>query len=341
MADPIAHSSTDPHRERLITVLALSSLDGIGPASVHRIVGHFGPLTPLRAMCEGIDAVHSLSPSKRQAIREAGVLDEIDAAIMVAERRIDECSGLDIAVIDYWHPDFPTLLHRTGAGPVVLYIKGARRFPERTIAGIGTREPTRFGTAAATSCTRHLAEEGWTILSGLARGIDTTVHEAALAAGGHTVAILANGLDTVYPAENAGLARRIIAAGGSLVSENPPGTAAQSGLLVSRDRIQAGMSLAVAMYESSTTGGAMHAAMHARKLSRPVICPVPTPTFRDEPSLSGNLAILGWDRGVIPLRSANDYPHLHQTLKGHLTDPVSTDSTSALPLRRQSMLDGV
>ena len=124
-------------------------------------------------------------------------------------------------------------------------------------------------------------------VSGLALGVDTLCHEAALEAGGHTVAILANGLDSVYPGQNRELAARILAAGGALLSEQPLGAPALPRNLVARDRLQSGMSAATIVMQTDLIGGTMHTVRYAVLQGRPLIAPVPQGTHADAPKSRG------------------------------------------------------
>jgi DNA processing protein len=139
--------------------------------------------------------------------------------------------------------------------------------------------------------TGALVERGWSIVSGLALGIDTQVHRAALGAGGHTIAVLGNGLDHIYPMANERLAEEIVAAGGALVSEKPPGIPVTPGSLVARDRIQTGLSAGVVVIQTDLQGGPMHGARFALSQGRPLFVPVPGGTHADHPKSRGLLAL--------------------------------------------------
>jgi DNA processing protein len=136
-----------------------------------------------------------------------------------------------------------------------------------------------------------MAGRGWSIVSGLAVGVDTLCHEAALDAGGHTVAVLANGLDSVYPRQNTALAERILAAGGALLSEQPPGTPALPKHLFRRNRIQSGMSAATIVMQTDLVGGTMHTARYTLLQDRLLIAPVPQGAHAPEAKSRGLLAL--------------------------------------------------
>jgi DNA processing protein len=136
-----------------------------------------------------------------------------------------------------------------------------------------------------------LVEKGWSIVSGLAIGVDTEAHRQAIAAQGHTVAILANGLDKVYPRENKSLAEEILANGGALVSEQPFGMAATPTNLVQRDRLQSGMSVATIVMQTDIEGGSMHTARFTLTQRRRLLAPVPTGIHASEAKSQGILAL--------------------------------------------------
>lgn len=188
-------------------------------------------------------------------------------------------------------PSYPVWLPSIADPPAVLYVRGQLLPGPRYVACVGTRQPSLFGQTAAQKIAGFLAKQGWSIVSGLALGVDTRCHEAALAAGGHTVAVLANGLDTVYPAQNRGLAERILAAGGALLSEQPLGTTAIPRNLIARDRLQSGMSAATIVMQTDLIGGTMHTVRFAVMQNRPLVAPLPQGTHAKEPKSRGILAL--------------------------------------------------
>ena len=143
--------------------------------------------------------------------------------------------------------------------------------PVPAVAIVGTRHPTRFGRRVADVAARAAAAAGLAVISGLSAGIDTIALKSALAAGGRTWAVLGSGVDVPTPISNLGLAADIVASGGGLLAEVPPGTGVTRCQLVARDRIQSGLSLAVVLCQCEISSGAMHtarfAAIHGRFLA--------------------------------------------------------------------------
>ena len=246
-------------------------------------------------------------------------------------------------VISILNEDYPPLLRATRDGPALLFVKGGLQ-NERTVSVIGTREPTEHGHETARRMTQHFASRGWRIVSGLALGIDSVAHQAALASDGHTVAVLAHGLHTIAPRQNARLAEAILDAGGALVTEYPHGQAPGVGTFVARDRIQAGLSQGVIMVQSDLKGGSRHASRASLKYGRPVA--VPQPTSRDittmAPKIAANLAIIhrtpegqafletqDWAR-VHLLKSREDYTVVEEALLATSAQWTSTVQTRLL-----------
>lgn len=179
-----------------------------------------------------------------------------------------------IRVIPYFDDDYPDRLRQIDDPPVVLFSRGeaaALRHSE-SVAIVGTREPTRFGEQAALDAGRMAAEAGITVVSGLALGCDTKAHEGCVELNGVGIAVLANGLDRIYPAANKVLASRILDGGGCLVTENPIGARLTRWAFAYRDRIQSGLSARVLVIETDVKGGTMHTVKFSRKQQRPLGC---------------------------------------------------------------------
>lgn len=170
-----------------------------------------------------------------------------------------------------WHdPDYPALLRRTGSPPLALFVAGDPALLwHPAVAVVGSRSPTAGGRDNARDFAQALAATGLGVLSGLAAGIDTIAHEATLAAGGITVAVLGCGVDVAYPRSNADLHARI-AARGALVSEHLPGTTARREHFPSRNRIIAGLALGTLVIEAAERSGALITARLASEAGRDV-----------------------------------------------------------------------
>ncbi len=186
-----------------------------------------------------------------------------------SDRRWLESAG--VALIGCASEHFPPLLGQIASAPVALYVRGdAAVLSSVQLAMVGSRNPTASGVRTARDFAAFLARAGLTITSGLAIGIDTASHEGALAGGGRTIAVLGCGLDQVYPPENTRLADRIVAQGGALVSEFPPGTAPLRGNFPRRNRLISGLSLGTLVVEAARQSGSLITAQLAGTQGREV-----------------------------------------------------------------------
>ncbi len=239
-----------------------------------------GVLLRLARAFQPIDGVHRAT---RQRLARLGVGEE--ALAMLAEHRVrGEQSALGQALqkdqawlaksgaqlMGWDAPDYPALLRAIANPPPLLFLLGQRealQYPQ--LAVVGSRVPSSAGRRNAAHFAEQLARAGLGITSGLARGIDGVGHEAALAAGGFSVAVLACGLDRVYPPEHHSLAKRI-AQDGVLVSEHPPGSKPLPHHFPHRNRVISGLSLGVLVVEAGLRSGSLITARHALQQNREV-----------------------------------------------------------------------
>jgi DNA processing protein len=186
------------------------------------------------------------------------------------DREMEKMEKLGVEAFTFRDPGYPARLKETYDYPPVLYVRGAiLPQDEWCVAIVGTRGATVYGKQVAGEIAADLARSKITVVSGLARGIDTVAHRAALEVGGRTIAILASGLDSIYPAENASLARRIME-NGAIVSEYPVGTRPRADNFPRRNRIMSGMSLGTVVVEAGDTSGALITARMALEQNREV-----------------------------------------------------------------------
>lgn len=270
-----------------LKLLTLSMLKGVGPAALKKLavipgfenmeVEELGRIVSPVGRALDLDAKSIWSVAQDAAYKQVTAAEQHGARIL---------SSLD--------PEYPSLLTLTKDDPFIVYVKGTlAKDPLKSVAIIGTREPTATGVVIAQRVARTFAEQGWSIVSGLALGCDAIAHQAALNVGGHTVAVLAHGLQMISPSRHKGLAQAILDAGGALVSEYPFGQAVQAQQFVKRDRTQAGMAQGVVMIQSDTKGGSLHASRAALDYERWLAVPYPTTKDRQngEPKVQGNLVI--------------------------------------------------
>ena len=252
-----------PAVERLSDITALQTAAGLlGLQQLPRV----GPTTALRAALAG-----GISP------RLANNGSELAGALAWAEAEIERHRDAGVEVIGFFDERYPRRLAEIPDPPPVLFARGnlALLSHPRPVAVVGTREPSTFGETATREIVRALAGDGWSIVSGLARGVDAIAHQEALDHGAPAIVILGNGLDRVYPKANERLAGEILAAEGLLLAELPFGEPAIARNLIARDRLQSGISAAVIVSQTGLKGGAMHTARYAAEQARPLFCPVP------------------------------------------------------------------
>ena len=187
------------------------------------------------------------------------------------EAEMERVDRLGIDVLTIRDSGYPRLLREVYEYPPVLYVKG-RILPEdeRSVTVVGTRKTTAYGREVAHQISWDLAKNGVTIVSGLARGIDAVAHRAALDAGGRTIAVMANGLDTVYPPEYANMAQEI-AGNGALMSEHPPGIRPEAKNFPRRNRILSGLTPGTLVVEAGEGSGALWTVRHAVDQNREVM----------------------------------------------------------------------
>jgi DNA protecting protein DprA len=204
------------------------------------------------------------------------------AALAKAHELLDDCQRQGIQVVGLFDNGYPQRLLAVHDPPPVLFVRGSIDVlhNERMVAVVGTRAPTRFGRVVTEQLTSALASEGWGIVSGLAKGIDTVAHQGALEHEVPTVAVMAGGLDRIYPQENAELATAIVDSGGALIAEVPPGAIPRRSSFVARDRLQSALAVAVIVAQTGVEGGTMHTVRSAAAQGRPVFCA--RPSFDDE-----------------------------------------------------------
>ena len=225
---------------------------GIGPSRIERLLDHFGDLS--RAW--------NATPGE---LERAGLGEVLRANVAAAKRTWDldrelarvEAAGVTLLTRD--DPGYPARLRQIAGAPPVLYVKGALTPADDLALGIvGTRRATAYGREVTTRLAGELAAAGLTIVSGLAKGVDACAHDAALRAGGRTIAFLGSGVDVIYPAEHRALAARIANGGqGALVSEYHLGTTPDAPNFPARNRLISGMSLGVLVTEAPLRSGAL------------------------------------------------------------------------------------
>lgn len=236
--------------------LRLARSDGIGPVTFARLIETYGD--PQRAL----DAVPALA---RRGGRAAPF--KLFAA-EDAKRELDAAARIGARLLIWTDPDFPPLLRAVDPAPPLIYALGdAGWLSRKAVAIVGARNASAGGRKLAGDIAAGLGATGLVVVSGLARGIDTEAHVGAVATG--TVAVLAGGVDNVYPPENARLHARIVAEG-AIVSEMPPGATPQAAHFPRRNRIISGLALGTVVVEAAIGSGSLITARYALEQNREV-----------------------------------------------------------------------
>jgi len=251
---------TDAERAHWVALLRVS---GLGPVKFGRLLESFGsataawaaPLSELRAV--GLDARTS----------EALIAFRSGHDPLASHARIVQ-QGIDVVTLR--DAGYPPLLKEIYAPPPVIFQRGSVLPDDQlALAVVGTRGASAYGRLVTERFVSALVENGVTIVSGLARGIDAVAHRAALQAGGRTIAVLGSGVDTIYPSEHRGLAEAVVA-NGALLSEYAPGTKAERDNFPARNRLIAGMTRGTLVVEAGEVSGALITARMALEQNREV-----------------------------------------------------------------------
>lgn len=243
---------------------ALAAWAGVGGKTMTALLRHFGSLEAvLAAPAQELMRVHGVGPQTAAAIRRLDIAAVEDELARLADQ--------GIAVLTWEDAGYPTNLLRCADAPPVLFVRGALDPQDgRAVAIIGTRTPAPESTRLAEHIAAMLAERGWTVVSGLALGIDAAAHRGALQAGGRTLAVLGSGVAAVYPPAHARLAE-IIAQQGALLSEVHPLASVSRQSLIARNRITSGLSRAVIVVQSGgVDSGSMSTVRRALEQGRAV-----------------------------------------------------------------------
>jgi DNA processing protein len=259
-------------------LLVLNALPNIGPITTNRLLEELGgdPRAIFAASPRQLEAVKGVGPVIAQTL--VRWTEHFDLA-----REEKNLAAAGAAFVTRRDAAYPRLLKEIHDPPIGLYRKGNYDFAHPGVAIVGSRRATLYGQSVARKLGVELAERGFCVVSGLARGIDTAAHEGALSVGGKTAAVLGTGIDIIYPPENLDLYRRIAEAG-AILSEFPFGRRADRQSFAMRNRIVSGICEAVVVVESDVDGGAMITARFAGEHGKLIFA---VPGRIDQPSSRG------------------------------------------------------
>lgn len=272
--------------QNIIATLRLIRSENVGPRTFYSLIRKFGTAQ------NALDALPEIAAKGgKKAVRVCS-LDQ-------AKKEFAATSKAKIKILLHSDTAYPELLKQTYDAPPLLFFKGSVELAARKQIGVvGTRNASANACAIARKLCTELGEEGMLVTSGLARGIDAAAHKAALATG--TIAVVANGLDSIYPPENAKLFDQI-AEQGLILSENPIGTQPQAGHFPQRNRIIAGLSQGVLVVEAATRSGSLITADYAAREGREIFAVPGSPL---DPRCSGTNFLL--KNGAVLVETARD-----------------------------------
>lgn len=220
-------------------------------------------------------------------------MQELEGVYDKYQSIIERSNELGIRIFSYLDQGFPTKLRKIADPPAVVYALGNTEcLNEKAVAVIGTREPIEHGAKIAEQLGFVLGREGYTVVSGLAFGCDKFGHMGCLRAKGKTAAVMAGGLDKVYPAQHKELAQEIVGSGGCLISEYPVNTPTFKNGLVERDRLQSGLSEGLIIVETDVKGGTWHTIEYAKEYGRRIGCYKHPSQYALEKQTKGNQLLL-------------------------------------------------
>ncbi|MEL7036305.1 MAG: DNA-processing protein DprA [Cyanobacteria bacterium J06592_8] len=322
-----------------------SQLSGIGPISLQRLCQHFGTLsTAWTASSQELRKVEGFG--RQTATKVTEQRSQFDCAKFIKthqEKNPNFWTPVD--------PDYPRLLLEIPTPPPVLYYRGKIEPEENQgikpcVGIVGTRDPSEYGRRWTRKISTILAKSGFTVVSGMAAGIDTEAHSSCLDAGGRTLAIFGTGVDIIYPRNNRQLSERVIQQG-LVMSEYPAGTKPNSRHFPSRNRIIAGLSRAIFVMEAGQTSGALITANIANEFCRDVYV---LPGRLDDEKSQGCLKLIDRGAGLIPINLEElleqlgaipplDTPQQLSLLESLPTTRDSSASEPSLQLNSQSNIE--
>ncbi len=253
--------------KKLLPWFQLRSVPGIGNLLLKRLLDRFeSPERILAASHDELCRVEGITSRLASAVAKQPVSDLVRRELDRVGRRMNDGGFRVITMAD---PDYPGLLLQIPDPPPFLYLQGELKRAHRNIALVGSRNATRYGIHTTRRLSGELASLNITVVSGMARGIDTAAHEGALEKGGRTIAVLGSGLDRIYPAENRALFHRI-AQSGAVITEFPLNAGPDPHHFPIRNRIISGISLGTVVVEAAKRSGSLITARLAAEQNREV-----------------------------------------------------------------------
>jgi DNA processing protein len=322
------------NENELLDYLQLSFAPHVGPSTVLRLIGEFGDAGKvLSASSKQLRCVYQIGEKTAESIQRSR-----SQRVQLSDE-LAYCKKHGVRILPYHNPSYPLLLREIPSPPPVLFCVGnlqALTAP-KTLAIVGTRHPTLYGQRVTRRLTSNLSRQGFTIVSGLARGIDRIAHEATLEEYGTTLAVLGSGIKNIYPASHIPLAKQI-QQDGLLISEVLPSSPPHSRLFPRRNRIISGLSYGTLVVEAAARSGALITARHAMEQNREVLA---IPGMIDTAVASGCNKLI--KDGAQLVESLEDIiealPHHLQSSTHHKNHRNSSNSEQPSPKRSEALSD--
>ncbi len=280
----------------------------IGNITFRRLLSAFGsPEAVFDATAEDLVRVSGISERKARNIKQFAGWRNVEEQVEL----LDKSKARAVTCVS---PEYPSLLRQIEDAPAVIFVKGRIEDEDKfAIAIVGSRKTTSYGRLVAERLSSDLAGAGFTVVSGMARGIDTVAHKGALEAGGRTIAVLGSGIDRAYPPENIGLMEKI-SGSGCVVSEFPFGTQPTRENFPRRNRLISGLSLGVVVVEAAAGSGALITANSALEQNREVFA---VPANINSPTAAGTNELIR--KGAKLVQKSDDIiEELAPVLKGYV-----------------------
>lgn len=326
-------------------ILALNLLPSFGPVRITRLLEAFGDAeSVLSAPAKSLLRVEGIGPETAKLI--SSWQDHVDPA-----KELAEAEERGIAIITREDPSYPKHLLQVYDAPILLYVWGEILPRDKhAISVVGSRRATTYGVNATRKLTYQLAHAGFTIVSGLARGIDTAAHESALAAKGRTIAVVGSGLARLYPPENLALAQKIAVGNGAVISEFPLHREPDKQTFPMRNRIVAAWCQALLVTECPAWSGSLITANLASDYGKPIFAvpgPIDKPSsagcnqlIRDGATLVSDASHIIDDMGDLPFARSNELP-LTETRDEPELPPEEAAVLAAIPAGDEMSIDAL
>ncbi len=301
-----------------ISLIHLNMIQGVGLKTVQILRDVFGSAErALQATPDELNKIDGLTPAMRDLLQRKPVHYPI-------ERELELIEKYGCQVLTLYDAEYPSRLKEIDTPPIVLYIRGELTSGDSlSLALVGSRDAKDYGRKASYRLSYQLAQRGLTVVSGLARGIDTAAHRGALESGGRTIAVMGSGLSFIYPATNTDLAEKITASG-ALISEFPMETTPKPNNFPRRNRIISGLTLGTVVVEASNRSGALITARLAGEQGREVFA-VPGEIFSELSTGTHKLI----NNGAKLVNTVDDL--LNELPRHALSQIESTASASQIP----------